>query len=113
LDLASDLTLAKRDVQPPGTGEWIDFYTAIKSSSNTIVLNNDAGGVGTISATEVTPLNTQPQNVVIGGLYGCISVIAVSHRGKHQSQRVFEYFAQTEITALRFRFQILLQRRYT
>jgi hypothetical protein len=77
----SNKTFAKRDLIPPGSGAWKGFYDAIKASANVVTVRNSQGVMGTESSVEITNFNTAPQNVLIEGLYGCTSVIAVSHRG--------------------------------
>lgn len=82
-------TVFERDVRGPGQGDWDDFYTAVASDPNTAILNIQ----GTIlqPSTWISRIFADtPQNILVRGLYGCTSVVAVSHRGKHYSSMCLE-----------------------
>jgi hypothetical protein len=80
---ASNLTVYKRDVPPPGTSaNWDDFYLAMKENPNTEELNIDNGVFGTPSAAEIVSFGDRDKNILIREFSGCIAVLVLSHRGK-------------------------------
>lgn len=84
----SNRSLFERNIDiGPGTDNWDDFYAAVRNSPNTFELDINEEFGGLISTTGLTNFAQGKKNVLIQGLYGCTSVIAVSHRGKFYNQR--------------------------
>jgi len=68
---------------PPGTGNWADFFDGIAASADTLTVMNGERYLGTFTAAVDSTFSTNKVNVLVEDLYGCTSLIAVSHRGKH------------------------------
>jgi hypothetical protein len=77
--------LAKRNLPAPGSGDWSDFYgpllTGKRGITYSLDINSNSYGNDWTSI-EITPFAGTPVNAVVEGLYGCISVILVSHKGE-------------------------------
>ncbi len=82
----SNLTIYGRNLPEPGTGDWKDFYTKLESDENTYVLDNWAKAMGTENAIYEVEWQDFPKSLMVKGLYGCIAVAAVSHRGKRRDK---------------------------
>ena len=80
LDAWTNATLLRRDVVPPGTGNWAEFYKGIAASADTLTVMNDESYLGTFTAAVESTFSTNKVNVLVGDLYGCTSLIAVSTR---------------------------------
>jgi hypothetical protein len=79
-----NLTIDKRDLPGPGSGDWSDWYNDLKGRSDTITIDNTAGSYGTRSALVEVRWGNAAQNIVLQDLVGCIGVIGVSNIGKCQ-----------------------------
>lgn len=106
----SNLTVIERDLPSPGTGDWSGFYGTLKSDPNTYVIDNDAGVDGTKTALYQVAWGKKKQNILVQDLYGCIAVIAVSHRGKRRDQACpctlpaandADFYSRTRVGAVR------------
>ncbi len=75
LDAWTKATLLGRDVVPPGTGNWRDFYAGIAASADTLTVMNGERYLGTFTAAAVESMfSTNKVNVLLKDLYGCTSL---------------------------------------
>jgi hypothetical protein len=83
-----NLTVDKRDLPGPGSGDWSGWYNDLKGRSDTIKIDNFDGAHGTRSALVEVQWGTTAQNIVLENLSGCVGVIGVSSVGKCQFRRI-------------------------
>lgn len=77
-------TVVARNVYLPNSdpgGTWANFYGSLFGDDDTLTLDISRKDSGYTSFEQLT-LSDQPRNVLIQGLYGCTSIIVISHRGK-------------------------------
>ncbi|CAE7012155.1 chitinase [Pyrenophora teres f. teres] len=77
----SNTTITKRDIPDDGSGDWTDWYNALRKDANTIKIVNDDMTGGTQTSWVRVKWGNGPQNILVEDLSGCAVVIAVSRLG--------------------------------
>ncbi|KAF2686654.1 hypothetical protein K458DRAFT_298053, partial [Lentithecium fluviatile CBS 122367] len=77
----SNVTVLKREVPGSGTGDWTDFYKALREDPNTFKVNIQEGVLGTPTFAQKVTFTGKDQRILIEQFWGCLSVIVISHRG--------------------------------